>query len=68
MSKFLSQFIEIDDFLLELDEDVEGMQNTIYFLQQQLKEAKEKLDRYESNQQNDNNLIDMNLIGVNVQE
>ena len=64
----MSQFIEIDDFLLELDEDVEGMQNTIYFLQQQLKEAKEKLDRYESNQQNDNNLIDMNLIGVNVQE
>lgn len=38
---------EIDEFLLELDEDVEGMQNTIYYLQQQLKEAKEKLAFYE---------------------
>ncbi|CAG2107337.1 unnamed protein product [Medioppia subpectinata] len=41
---------EIDEFLLELDEDVEGMQNTIYYLQQQLKETKEKLLKYESNQ------------------
>lgn len=32
---------ELDEFLLELEEEVEGMQNTIYFLQQQLKEAKE---------------------------
>ena len=29
--------------LQELDEDVEGMQSTIYFLQQQLKEAKETI-------------------------
>lgn len=36
-------FLELDDFLLELDEDVEGMQNTIYYLQQQLKEAKEQI-------------------------
>ena len=33
----------MDDFLLELDEDVEGMQSTIYFLQQQLKETKDRL-------------------------
>ena len=33
--------VEMDDFVQELDEDVEGMQSTIYFLQQQLKEAKE---------------------------
>ncbi|XP_059476877.1 pre-mRNA-splicing regulator female-lethal(2)D isoform X2 [Neocloeon triangulifer] len=32
---------ELDEFLQELDEDVEGMQGTIYFLQQQLKTAKE---------------------------
>ncbi|KAF4528646.1 hypothetical protein B566_EDAN017223 [Ephemera danica] len=32
---------ELDEFLQELDEDVEGMQGTIYFLQQQLKAAKE---------------------------
>lgn len=29
--------------MLELDEDVEGMQSTIYYLQQQLREAKEKI-------------------------
>lgn len=33
---------ELDEFLLELEEEVEGMQNTIYYLQQQLKESKEK--------------------------
>lgn len=33
--------VDMDDFVQELDEDVEGMQSTIYFLQQQLKEAKE---------------------------
>lgn len=31
---------DLDEFLLELEEEVEGMQNTIYFLQQQLREAK----------------------------
>jgi hypothetical protein len=34
---------EIDEFLLELDEDVEGMQSTIYYLQQQLREAKDQI-------------------------
>uniref|UniRef100_T1JJM3 Pre-mRNA-splicing regulator WTAP n=1 Tax=Strigamia maritima TaxID=126957 RepID=T1JJM3_STRMM len=36
---------ELDDFLLELDEDVEGMQSTILYLQQQLKESKEQIGR-----------------------
>ncbi|KAG8185658.1 hypothetical protein JTE90_008928 [Oedothorax gibbosus] len=34
---------ELDEFLLELDEDVEGMQSTIYYLQTQLREAKEQI-------------------------
>ena len=38
---------EMDGFLVELDEDFEGMQSTIYILQQQLKEAKEQLDKYQ---------------------
>ena len=38
----------MDEFLLELDEDVEGMQSTIYFLQQQLKESKEQLGRLQT--------------------
>ena len=33
---------ELDEFLLELEEEVEGMQNTIYYLQTQLKESKEE--------------------------
>lgn len=40
---FLNSFSELDEFLLELDEDVEGMQSTIYYLQQQLREAKEQI-------------------------
>jgi hypothetical protein len=35
--------IEMDDFVQELDDDMEGMQSTIYFLQQQLKEAKQTI-------------------------
>jgi len=34
---------ELDEFLLELEEEVEGMQNTIYYLQAQLKESKDEL-------------------------
>lgn len=34
---------ELDEFLLELDEDVEGMQSTIYYLQQQLRESKDQI-------------------------
>ncbi len=39
---------EMDDFVQELDEDVEGMQSTIFFLQQQLKEAKETISSYQA--------------------
>lgn len=34
---------ELDSFLADLDEDVEGMQSTILFLQQELKKAKETI-------------------------
>ena len=34
---------ETDEFLTEMDEDVEGMQSTIYLLQQQLKDSKEQI-------------------------
>ncbi|XP_037955062.1 pre-mRNA-splicing regulator female-lethal(2)D-like [Teleopsis dalmanni] len=38
---------ELDDFLQELEDDVEGMQSTILFLQQELKIAKERIDDLE---------------------
>lgn len=34
--------LELDSFLADLDEDVEGMQSTILFLQQELRKAKEQ--------------------------
>ncbi|XP_056639094.1 pre-mRNA-splicing regulator female-lethal(2)D [Diorhabda carinulata] len=34
---------ELDSFLADLDEDVEGMQSTILFLQQELKKAKDSI-------------------------
>ncbi|XP_064489169.1 pre-mRNA-splicing regulator WTAP-like [Ornithodoros turicata] len=39
---------EQDEFLLELDEEVEGMQSTIYFLQQQVREAKEQVAKLQA--------------------
>lgn len=39
--------LELDDFLQEMDEDVEGMQSTIVFLQQELKHAKEEKELLE---------------------
>lgn len=33
-------FLELDEFLQDLDEDVEGMQSTIYFLQNELQKCK----------------------------
>jgi len=36
-------FTELDEFLQDLDEDVEGMQSTIYFLQQELRKARESV-------------------------
>lgn len=38
---------ELDEFLQDLDEDVEGMQSTIYYLQQELRKAKETIASYE---------------------
>jgi len=39
---------EMDEFMGELDEDVEGMQSTIYYLQQQLREARETIAKLEA--------------------
>merc|ERR1711872_105812 len=39
---------EMDEFMAELDEDVEGMQSTIYYLQQQLREARETISKLET--------------------
>ena len=38
---------ETDEFLMEMDEDVEGLQTTILVLQQQLKEAKDQISHLE---------------------
>lgn len=40
---YIEMFVisELDELLQDLDEDVEGMQSTIYYLQQELKKAKE---------------------------
>ncbi|KAM7344940.1 pre-mRNA-splicing regulator female-lethal(2)D isoform 1-T2 [Cochliomyia hominivorax] len=38
---------ELDDFLQELDEDVEGMQSTILFLQQELKTTRDRIQLLE---------------------
>ena len=43
--------------MAELDEDVEGMQSTIYYLQQQLREAKDTIAKLES-QLSDNKVND----------
>lgn len=37
---------DLDDLLMALDEEVEGMQSTIYYLQLQLREAKEQITKY----------------------
>ena len=41
----MTSISETDEFLVEMDEDVEGLQTTIYLLQQQLKEAKEQIEQ-----------------------
>nr|XP_018914611.1 PREDICTED: pre-mRNA-splicing regulator female-lethal(2)D-like isoform X1 [Bemisia tabaci]XP_018914612.1 PREDICTED: pre-mRNA-splicing regulator female-lethal(2)D-like isoform X1 [Bemisia tabaci] len=38
---------ELDEFLQDLDEDVEGMQSTIYYLQQELRKTKDALSQAE---------------------
>lgn len=52
---------ELDEFLLELDEDVEGMQSTILFLQQQLRESKEQIARLQSENQQLQASVNMTL-------
>lgn len=42
---------ELDELLQDLDEDVEGMQGTIYYLQQELKKSKEKVAALEAKNQ-----------------
>lgn len=41
------KYAETEQFVMELDEDTEGLQATVYLLQQQLKEAKENLSSLE---------------------
>lgn len=43
VSLHFTTFTELDEFLQDLDEDVEGMQSTIYFLQQELRKARESV-------------------------
>lgn len=42
--------IELNDFIIQLDEEVEGMQSTILVLQQQLKESRQQLVQYQQQQ------------------
>lgn len=37
-----------EEFLAEMDDDMEAMQSTVFLLQQELKDAKERLQKYES--------------------
>ena len=50
---FKNYLLELNDFVLQLDEEVEGMESTICALQQQLKETKDKyqLTTAENNKQ-----------------
>lgn len=52
--KYLQQmcflYIELNDFIIQLDEEVEGMQSTILVLQQQLKETRQQLAQYQQQQ------------------
>jgi len=41
---------ETEQFVMELDDDTEGLQATVYLLQQQLKEATDRVTVLESNQ------------------
>ena len=56
----------MDDFVQELDDDMEGMQSTIYFLQQQLKEAKETIANLEAQTSASSN-VDLSLSEGNVE-
>lgn len=49
---FLQHFVFLvlatEEFLAEMDDDMEAMQSTVFLLQQELKDAKERLQKYES--------------------
>ncbi|XP_025421072.1 pre-mRNA-splicing regulator female-lethal(2)D-like isoform X2 [Sipha flava] len=49
--------LELDEFLQDLDEDVEGMQSTIYFLQNELKRCKELVQNTESKESNSKTIV-----------
>lgn len=53
---------ELDEFLFELDEDVEGMQSTIYYLQQQLRDSREQISQL----QKDNEQLKATSIEISV--
>ena len=60
---FCCFFSELDAFLLEIDEETQGMQATIYHLQQQLKEARDALRNQNgksSSLDNDSSTSDLN--------
>ncbi|XP_075453210.1 pre-mRNA-splicing regulator WTAP [Ascaphus truei] len=46
---------ELNDFIIQLDEEVEGMQSTILVLQQQLKESRQQLAQFQQFQASGNN-------------
>ncbi|KAM9316982.1 pre-mRNA-splicing regulator WTAP [Gastrophryne carolinensis] len=43
---------ELNDFIIQLDEEVEGMQSTILVLQQQLKESRQQVSQLQQQSQN----------------
>ncbi|XP_023220082.1 pre-mRNA-splicing regulator WTAP-like [Centruroides sculpturatus] len=53
---------DLDDLLLALDEEVEGMQSTIYYLQLQLREAKDQISKYLHENQKLTNLLNLSSI------
>ncbi|XP_076057851.1 pre-mRNA-splicing regulator WTAP-like isoform X1 [Oratosquilla oratoria] len=55
---------ELDEFILEMDEDTEGMQGTIYYLQQQLREAKERISQLTAQLSNSQAAGDANTIAA----
>lgn len=50
--EFLQHFVFLilatEEFLAEMDDDMEAMQSTVFLLQQELKDAKERLQKYEN--------------------
>ncbi|KAF2352456.1 WTAP/Mum2 family [Trinorchestia longiramus] len=51
---------ELDEFLLEMDEETEGMQGTIMYLQQQLRSTKQQLQQLQAAHSSNSNNISNN--------